>query len=178
MYKHGNIVLRSFEESHLEKTLQLVNDPDIATQINRVSPVTYTNHIKWYQNIINDCTKTIFAIETVDSKEHIGNCALIDIDHKNQKAELWIYLDKSIQGKGYGADAINGLLGYAFGKLNLNRVYLYVMDYNNNAINFYIKLGFKKEGLFRENMFMDGKLHDTVHMAILRREFKYTNGEN
>jgi len=171
MYKEGKVILRALEEEDLKKSIFWVNDEETARLINRFSPVAYSNHLKWYQSVINDHTKAIFAIDKDQEREYIGNCALINIDHRNQKAELWIYLSKSVQGKGIGTDAVKCLLKYAFNKLNLNRVYLYVMDYNICAIDFYKKLGFKEEGRFRENVFTDGKFCDTVHMAILRSEF-------
>lgn len=171
MYQEGSILLRPMEENDLNASLKWINDPELALLVNRFSPVAFENHLQWYKKNISDPTKVMFAIDNVTMKKYIGNCALINIDHRNQKAELWIYLDKQARGNQCGKDTLTALLRYGFEKLNLNRIYLYVMDYNKPAVEFYKKLGFSTEGIFREDYFMDGKFCDTVHMSILRREF-------
>ena len=171
MYKEGNIVLRAMQEEDLKKSIGWVNDADTARAINRFSPVSYANHLNWFHSIINDPKKTVFAIDSEDG-EYVGNCGLSDIDFRNRKAELWIYLSKESTGKGYGLNATTALIKYGYNKLNLNRIYLYVMGYNNPAISLYKKLGFEHEGVFKENFYIDGKYEDTVHMALLRKNFK------
>jgi len=171
MYKEENIVLRAMQEEDLKKSIGWVNDPDTARAVNRFSPVSYANHEKWFHSIINDPKRTVFAIESDDGK-YVGNCGFNDIDFRNRKAELWIYLCKESTGKGYGLNATTALIKYGYNKLNLNRIYLYVMGYNKPAISLYKKIGFEQEGVFKENFYVDGKYEDTVHMALLRNNFK------
>ena len=171
MYTEGNVVLRPMQEEDLKKSLDWVNDAHTARAVNRFSPVSYANHLNWFHSIINDPKRTVFAIDS-DNGSYIGNCGFNDIDFRNRKAELWIYLDKNATGKGYGLNATTDLIKYGFNKLNLNRIYLYVMEYNKPAISLYKKIGFEQEGVFKEDVYMDGKYENTVHMALLRKNFK------
>lgn len=55
----------------------------------------------------------------------IGRIVLADIE-RGWKAEIWrIYIaDKSLRGKGYGREAMLGIISYCFDGLSLQRLYL------------------------------------------------------
>ncbi len=75
-------------------------------------------------------------------------------------------------GKGYGGEALRLLLDYAFGELNLHRVQLTVFAYNERAIALYEKLGFVREGVYREFLLRDGVRYDMYLYGLLRREWE------
>ena len=79
--------------------------------------------------------------------------------------------DKAYWGQGYGTDAVRAMLSWAFGWLNLNRVYLTVYAYNERAIGCYLKCGFLQEGTMRQAHYSEGQYHDHLMMGILRNEF-------
>ncbi len=64
------------------------------------------------------------------------------------------------------------LLTFAFDELNLHRVQLTVFSYNRPAIALYEKLGFQREGTFREFLQRDGRRHDMFLYGLLRREWQ------
>ena len=64
------------------------------------------------------------------------------------------------------------LLDPAFGELNLHRVQLTVFAYNERAIALYEKLGFVREGVYREFMACDGVRYDMYLYGLLRREWE------
>jgi RimJ/RimL family protein N-acetyltransferase len=68
------------------------------------------------------------------------------------------------------------LLHFAFGELNLRRVQLTVFSYNAAAIRLYEKLGFRREGAFREFVQRDGQLYDLYLYGLLRREWEASRG--
>ncbi len=55
--------------------------------------------------------------------------------------------------------------------MNLNRVWLYVYEHNERGIRTYEKVGFKREGLLRQETFREGRYWDAIVMAILREEW-------
>ena len=55
--------------------------------------------------------------------------------------------------------------------MNLHSIELYVMSFNERALNCYKKCGFKEIGKMRENRFINGKYYDTIIMDILENEF-------
>lgn len=116
--------------------------------------------------------KLHFCIDTKQG-QHIGACAIEDIQKRNRRAEIGIVIgDKRFWSKGLGRDAMRTLIDYAFKKLKLHRLSLDVYDYNPRAIQLYKKLGFKKEGVAREGNFYNGKFHNYYRMGLLDREWK------
>lgn len=174
MLKASRISLKPLEERHLETTLSFVNNREIMLKINRVLPVTMLEHREWYSRIVTDKSQLVFAIETNDCI-HVGNCGLKNIDPRSRKAELWIYLGLEYTVNKYGKEAIELLLEYGFYDINLNRIYLYVMDDNQVGQKFFSNIGFVKEGVFRQDVFLNGAYHDTIRMSLLKNEFNKRN---
>ena len=63
------------------------------------------------------------------------------------------------------------MLKYAFDELGLNKVYLNVDAENIAACNLYEKIGFKCEGVFKEDMMHRDKMIDRKRYAILKKEW-------
>lgn len=114
---------------------------------------------------------TQFAIET-DGKL-IGQCALFNFDHVAHTCELGIAIgDKDYWGHGYGRDAINLLLYYAFYLQNVRKVWLKVLGKNERAQRAYTASGFAMEGRLRAQVWSNGEYDDLVYMGILRVEWE------
>lgn len=102
----------------------------------------------------------------------VGDCALIDLDPDNAEAHYRIGLNSMAHtGRGYGTEATDLVLEYAFGAAGLHRVALEVFDFNTGAQRSYAKSGFVREGVWREHLRWDGRWHDAVLMSILDHEY-------
>jgi len=115
----------------------------------------------------------LFVIYEVATWRLIGTAGLINLEHINRTAELFIMLGESdARGKGYGTEATRLVLDHAFVSLGLNSVRLGVFSYNPGAVRAYEKVGFKHAGVLRRNKMMGGQLWDTILMDILADEFE------
>ncbi|MFQ5953189.1 MAG: GNAT family N-acetyltransferase [Candidatus Omnitrophota bacterium] len=172
-YDSYKVKLVAFERCHVPKTVEWVNDAEMIKLIDRSSePVTIEGCYKWCDNILEDKTKKMFAITTGDSGVHIGNCGLFEIDNRSRKAKLWIYIgDKEMWHKGLGREALEQLIAYGFENLDLNKIYLYVVEDNERAQKLYKSAGFSKEGVFRKDTFLEGRFKDAVYYGLLKNEF-------
>ena len=74
-------------------------------------------------------------------------------------------------GRGYGTEATDLVLEYAFTVAGLHRVSLEVFDFNVGAQKSYARSGFVREGVRRGSLRWDGEWHDTVLMSILAEEY-------
>ncbi len=163
--------LRAIEREDLPTFVRWLNDPEVRQYLAMYMPMSMAEEERWFERQLEDPDSRIFAIETEDGG-HIGNIGLHSIDWKNRKALLGIVIgEKECWGQGYGSDAIRTLLGFAFGEMNLHRVFLTVYDYNERAIRCYEKSGFQHEGRLREARFSDSRYHDELMMGILQKEF-------
>jgi len=111
------------------------------------------------------------AIETRDGA-HVGAVNLHRVQAEDRKAGLGIIIGaKDCWGRGYGRDAIETLLRFAFCEMNLNRVWLTVTAGHERAIACYRRCGFVDEARERDGFYKHGRYWDFIVMGILRRDF-------
>src|SRR5262245_30817232 len=115
----------------------------------------------------------LFVIRPLDSSLTMGFVHLGDILWSHGVGWLAIGLGSEFQGQGYGYEAMNLTLQFAFNEINLHRVQLTVFSYNIAAIRLYEKLGFQREGVFREFMQRDGQRYDMYLYGLLSSEWSY-----
>ncbi len=114
-----------------------------------------------------------FAILDRQNDKPIGLIELDGVNWSTGDAFVGIGLgERDYWGKGYGTEAMNILLGYAFRELGLRRVSLTVFEYNPRAIHSYEKVGFVHEGRLRQALNRDGRRWDILFMGILREEWE------
>lgn len=136
-------------------------------------PISDLQHGSWFDKVRGDEGSYIFAIRLREGGELIGSCQLFHINWVSRVAELQVRLGHSQhRGRGWGAEAIALLLGFAFRDLNLNKVGLKVFADNQRAIRAYEKNGFCHEGRLRQEVFRDGVYEDLLCMGILQVEWR------
>ncbi len=114
-----------------------------------------------------------FAIRTLEDNRLIGMVGLGGIDWVAGNGWIGIGIgEREYWGKGYGSDAMDLILRFAFASLNLKRVSLDVFEYNRRAFLSYCKCGFKEEGRLRQWMQRGGDRYDLIFMGILREEWE------
>lgn len=122
----------------------------------------------WFEHISSKQFE--WAIEYED--KCIGTVGL-KVNEKDKRAKYAIGIfDISKLGMGFGTEATNLVLSYAFDILKLHRVDLKVLEYNKRAIACYSKCGFIKEGVEREGALIEGKWETDVLMSILENEYR------
>ncbi len=160
----------NFDE--IEKYTEWVNDMETGLYVLFASSVIDVNKEK---SILEYLTKhdTILAIVEKETGKAIGICGLHNKNEINRTANFGIFLgDKNYWGHGIGTEATLLILDYAFNVLNLNSVYLEVIDFNKRAIKSYEKCGFKYVGKKRKAIFMAGIYHDLLIYDYLASDFK------
>ncbi|HEX2979208.1 MAG TPA: GNAT family protein [Anaerolineaceae bacterium] len=114
-----------------------------------------------------------FGVRTLDHDELIGFVELDDIQWPHGNGWIGIGIgDPEYWSRGYGTDATQTLLRFAFLEAGLHRVSLDVFEYNERAFRSYQKLGFQVEGRVREFMRREGRRWDLIYMGLLRSEWE------
>ena len=156
-----------------EKYTIWMNDRNITDALGSTVIITSIEGEKeWITNASKN-ENVNFAIVDIKTDELIGNCSLMGIDRINRRCTVGIFLgDEENRNKGYGAEALELLLNYAFNFQNMHNINLCVFQFNERAINCYKKIGFKEYGRRHEAYFLDGKYYDIIEMEILEDDFK------
>jgi RimJ/RimL family protein N-acetyltransferase len=150
-----------------------MNDMEVTDYTGATEKVTtLEKEEKWIKQLSEDGAY-VFSICATVGDNLIGNISLDHISHKNRTCELGIFIgSSSYRGQGYGSEAIQLMLDYAFNYLNMHTVYLYYLSCNERARRCYEKCGFKYRGHFREAIFVNGKYYDKCMMDITEGEFR------
>ena len=173
MLGDSSVYLRRLEATDLDRTWEWINTPEIYLAIGTNAPVSKTAQVRWFEALDRASDKIVFAVCLRDDNRHIGNISLDSIELRHRHARLSIFLaDSTCRGKGFGTRAMTLLLNYAFGLLNLHRVFLKVSAERADAVRFYQRIGFRTEGLLREHEFLNGRYSDKQMLGILRSEWE------
>lgn len=157
---------RSFAEWYEDGTFGRLFDSNVAM------PRSDRDMEKWIDDAQRSRSTHAFAIRLHYSDDMIGVVLLDDVQMNNGTGWVAIGIgDAAHRGKGYATEAMGLLLKFAFSELNLHRLQLTVFGYNDPAISLYDKLGFKREGVFREAIHRDGQRYDMLLYGMLKAEW-------
>jgi len=164
------------EEELSQRYVDWLNDMEVTKYLVSGNFPSDLEDVRTFINNANTSNRITFAIYRKDTNEHVGDVKLDHIDWVSRKADFGIMIgDKSAWGTGLGTETTSLILEYAFDVLNLHRVYLGVSEENTGAIKTYEKLGFAKEGVRKEDQFVNGKYLDTIVMGITRSQWLANN---
>ena len=117
-----------------------------------------------------------FSIRTLSDDLFIGD---VSIHPQWVDADAWVGIglgERDHWGRGYGTDAMRLIVQYGFIELNLQRVSLALHTYNERALKSYEKVGFKVEGIIRQDTLREGRRTGGIFMGILRDEWLAMQG--
>ena len=136
-------------------------------------PKSQAELARWLEERQKETQVFLFGIRLLDGDDLIGVLELDGILWAHQVGWLSIGIgDRDNWGKGYGYEAVQLALKFAFHELNLHRLQLTVFSYNDRAIVLYEKLGFHREGTYREFLERDGRRYDMYLYGLLRHEWE------
>lgn len=152
-----------------------INDVALLYQwLNRLRPKPLTvEQVKDFveKQIQSEHNVILMAVDRSRDKA-IGLVGLYKIDYIPGKAEIRLVIgDKNYWKEGYGAEIIELITYFGFDRLNLNRIYLDYTADNKEAGMAYEKAGYIYEGTLREDVYRNGRYHDRIRMAILRKDY-------
>lgn len=118
---------------------------------------------------IEDKNHLIFVIRRKEDNIIVGY-ALIRLDFKSEIFELRRFII-SHKGVGYGKEALNALLKYAFEEMNINRFWLDVYPDNVIGIKLYEGIGMHRDGVLRQNYKSERGYLDQIVYSMLKSEY-------
>lgn len=182
MFIGNRIRLRELRKEDIATINELGNEEEVIINLTTKVPAPLPLQVEesWYEDYVKNYKDNFiqFAIETLDGTL-VGKCGTGGIDWKNGCTTIWIFIGKDEnRSKGYGTEALALLVKFIFEEMNMNRVQLVVFGFNERAISSYKKNGFVVEGVYRQEIFRQGKYQDVYQMSLLKREYIAAKGEN
>jgi len=166
------IYLRPLEREDAKTLLPWINDPEVTDTLLIYRPVNLKAEEAFIDNAYASEHDLVLGIVRQEGDCLLGVTGLHRMDFKNRHASFGIFIgEKSEWNKGFGTEATRLMVCHAFETLNLNRVYLSVYETNPRGIRAYEKVGFKREGVLRQDRYHRGRYWDLIIMALLRAEW-------
>jgi RimJ/RimL family protein N-acetyltransferase len=114
-----------------------------------------------------------FTLRARDDNRLVGLARIFWIDFHNGTGVLNLGIgDAADRRRGYGSDALDLLLHFAFDELNLHRLSVWPSADNLPFIRMVEKAGFEEEARRREAAFHDGSYWDEVLLGLLRTKWE------
>ena len=175
MFEFGRVRFRALEREDLRLLHAWENDSELI-MYSRSRPLNFVSVAqleKQYDEWMKDERELHFIVELVDSKEAIGIARLQRQDWSNVKSiDIGTYIGKKeLWGKGLGRDITVALLEMTFNQLNAERCQAWSVEYNRRAHRTLEACGFRKGGVVRHTVFVNGRKWDSYHFDILRDEY-------
>lgn len=154
------------------------NDQELRGLTGAVTPLGEPDDERFFEKVYGSEDRIWFSVWSVEDNKMIGEAGLLRMFPAWRTTDMTIIIgDKAAWGKGYGAEIAELLLDYAFGYLNFHRVSIGVVAFNQQALKFWEKAGFRQEGIQRDGYFYNHRYHDFIMMSILEEEYRQQYGK-
>ncbi len=151
-----------------ERTLAAINPATAGNLSFFREKVTLERQQAWLKKMITSPGDAVYFFEDKETGRLIGAAGLHELDFDNDNARIGLFVfHPDDRGKGYSREAMALLQELAFGPVELHKLYVRVLARNAEGCAKYLRLGFKQEGLLREEYRLDGVYCDMIVFSIL-----------
>jgi ribosomal-protein-alanine N-acetyltransferase len=111
--------------------------------------------------------KSEFNFSIIFNRVHVGAIGLRIEQSRPYIGEIGYFIDEKYWGKGITTQALIQLEKFILGNLNLHRLEIRMAKENKASQRIAVKGGYKKEGIMREMLCVEGKWYDCYVYAKL-----------
>ena len=172
MIKGEKVYLKAIEREDLPYLIDWRNRTDFRKYFREYREINSDMQKKWYEDkVVNDNSTIMFSIKGIENNQLLGCCGLCYINWIHRYADLSLYIgwnNEYIDNKGYALEACKLLFNYAFKELNLNKIWTEIYEFDDKKKELYESMGFKVDGILRQNYFYDGKWWNSYILSLLK----------
>lgn len=140
----ARIYIRPMTKEDTDMIVGFRNKPFVRERFIFRDEVTREMHLKRFKEKIETGEIVQFVIVLKDGDVPFGSVYFGNVDREKACAEYGIFIGREdFLGRGYGTEAAELALKYAFSEMKLKKVYLRLLADNERARKSYEKVGFK-----------------------------------
>jgi len=113
-----------------------------------------------------------WALERKQDRKLIGTCGLFRWNKSWRNCVIGYEIQREHHGQGYMREAVTAILDYGFDTMSLHRVQAETHPDNAASIGLATRLGFRFEGVHREQAYWGGCFHDLNCYSLLERDWR------
>lgn len=168
MTKNYRVRLEPINEGHTKLIVKWRNNQRVYNNFIFSEKFTEEMHRNWLKNKVATGDVVQFIIYINENNMPIGSVYFRDIDYKSMTAEYGIFIgEDDYTSKGYGTEAAELALQYAFEVMKLSSVFLRVFEDNVGAIKSYEKVGFLPSNQQKITVIKDNVQREIVFMNCI-----------
>jgi ribosomal-protein-alanine N-acetyltransferase len=128
----------------------------------------YRRRMRRYQSEVRDDRAYPFFVFRQADHALLGGITLSNVARgMTQTATLGYWMGERHANQGYMSKAVRAVAPFAFGALNLHRIEAACLPHNGPSIRLLEKVGFRREGLARGLVCINGRWQDHIVFALL-----------
>ena len=173
------VTLRPMVAEDAGASWEMVNDAEGNDLTGTTQTFTREQVEEWCATRASAAGRLDLAIVENATGELAGEAVLNEHDPETESANFRIAIAPGMRDGGRGREATHLLLDHVLGVVDdppVHRLSLSVLATNPRAIAVYEAVGFVREGVLRQSLRWDGAWVDTIVMAILREEWRTSQG--
>ena len=112
-----------------------------------------------------------FVVEEKASGRVIGTCSYVSMDSDYKIAEIGYSVLSDLWNHGFATEIADALMGYAFNRIGVQRVFARVLPQNTASQRVLLKLGMEYEGCAKKGYYFNGRVNDVYTYGITDEEY-------
>jgi RimJ/RimL family protein N-acetyltransferase len=144
-------------------------DPSVSRNVGLRSEPSLEKTMAWINRMFQDSSIRAWAVML--EGRHVGNVILDQIDLYLNTARVSVYVGMPEQrASGIGRTAVYLAAQRGFGEMGLNKIWATIHVNNIASIRMFNSLGFRVEGILRDEFWLEEQRVDVFYMGLLRGE--------
>lgn len=179
------VILRPFEEKDCDVMYTILNEPNLKKLTGSVSsdeeafaapqPEEREKILQWYRTRNEQNNRLDLAVVDKESNQVIGEVVFNEYDEETNNVNFRVLLSEASCNKGLGTEALSLFIQYGMEELELHKIGLEVYSFNPRAEKVYQKVGFKLEGIKREEFIYNREYIDVKIYGLLKSDYLIHN---
>jgi UDP-4-amino-4,6-dideoxy-N-acetyl-beta-L-altrosamine N-acetyltransferase len=165
--------VRSVSSEDLQMLLEWRNHPDIRRFMLTQHEISLEEHLNWYSSASQDPTQRLYIVE--ESQQPIGYVQFTSVTEGG--VSNWGFYASPNATKGSGKKIGSVALNFAFSELKLHKVCGQAIETNLASQNFHKRLGFKQEGVLRDQHLLNGFYQSLFCYGLLAHEWQLPDNQ-
>ena len=165
--------LRHLRQAEVDdRYVSWLNDPEVTRYLDSGrTPATVETLRRYVGRFEESDTDLLWAIVDRASGRHVGNVTLNRIDWVHRRGDTGLLIgEKEFWGRGCATEAWYLVADHAFRGLALHKVLAGACVANVGSVKALKRLGFRVEGIARQEFYLDGGYLDVARLGLLAGE--------
>lgn len=103
----------------------------------------------------------------------VGMIDLFDFNPQHKRVGVGILILPEYQGEGFGSEALEMIIDYAFTYLNVHQIFANITANNKRSITLFEKFNFKKIGIKKDWIFADTNYKDEILYQLIKTQNEF-----